>query len=89
MFEILEGEILYKVQKYEIFRKGEGRLLIDLLEVVAPTPKKELMFVAAPNNVSSYAEEKYCGYGPSETEALQDCLTKIKGVSREQIIPSV
>jgi hypothetical protein len=89
MFEILEGEILYKVQKYEIFRKGEGRLLIDVLEVVAPTPKKEVMFVAAPNNVASYAGEKYCGYGPSETEALKDCLTKIKGVSREQIIPSV
>jgi len=84
MSVINEGEILARVHKFKMFRK-EGNLFIDIYEALLGQPAHK--FIAVPNILIQEADKKYFGFGDSKTEALKDCLKKIKDVPIHSIIP--
>ncbi|HHT9105010.1 MAG TPA: hypothetical protein ACFYD7_03965 [Candidatus Wujingus californicus] len=85
-FNINKDDILFKVYKYELDRGKEGRILIDICEVIAGEYK--VKFAAVPNLLLTSAKEEYIGYGDSDIEALKNCLNLIKDVPNSLIIES-
>ena len=83
MFNINERDVLTKVYKYELYRE-DGRLFIDVYEYLNGERKGK--FMAVPNLVMSTANEAFFGNGDSETEALQDCLSRIRSADTDTII---
>ena len=84
MFDLDEGDILTKVQRYNLIRSGR-MLYIDLHERLAGNLAGR--FVAVPNLINLIARPEFQGTGESEAEALQDSLAKIKGVDILDIFP--
>ena len=78
-----EGDILSRVQKYELDR-GRDRLYIDVHEIMFPDEPK-YKFVAELNLILQSTSNEYLGYGETEQEALDDCLRKIKNVSNDML----
>ena len=79
-----EGEILARVHKFKLFRE-EGNLFIDLYEALMGNPASK--FIAVPNLIIREADKQYFGFGESKSEALKDCLKKIKDVPIHGIVP--
>lgn len=82
-YNINDEDMLLKLEHYELYR-GDGRILIRVGTVLAG--KAKCTCVAVPNLLLTEAKEQYLGYGESATEALNDCLNKIKGVPVSEII---
>jgi hypothetical protein len=85
MSMINEGEIFARIHKFKIFRR-EGNLFIDLYEALLGEPAHK--FVAVPNLVIQEADKKYFGVGDTKGAAIKDCLSKIKDVPIETIVPT-
>lgn len=85
MLEINEGELLTRVSRYELYREAEGRLFIDVHEIVAGKTRSK--YTAVPNLLVSCADYEMRGFGQTEREALEDCLRKIKSLSIFEIMP--
>lgn len=85
-FNINKTDLLSKIRTYELDREKEGRILIDVHEFIAGEYK--VKFAAVPNLLIHSAKEEYIGYGNSDTEALKNCLNRIKNVSINLIIES-
>ncbi len=84
MTNLNDNDILTRVTRYNLIRDGR-MLYIDVHErlqgaLAAP-------FVAVPNLINIIARQDYQGTGPSEAEALDDCLKKIAAVPFERIFP--
>jgi hypothetical protein len=74
-----EGEVLIKVQQGAV-----KKFLINVEETLSGKHKGD--FTARPNLLVMEARGKYFGHGKSETEALNDCLARIKGVPFDKVI---
>ena len=84
MQELDENDILTRVSRYNLIR-NERMIYIDVHERLAGKLAGE--FIAVPNLINIVARQQYQGVGRSESEALQECLTKIKGYNIEDIFP--
>jgi len=83
-YNIDSGELLTRVTKYELNR-ADSHLRIDVHEIIAGEDTGS--FLAIPNLIIGKTEEKYIGRGSSIDDALKDCLSRIKGISSETIVP--
>ena len=85
MTELMDNDILTKVSRYNLIRK-QRMIYIDLHESLAGNLAGK--FVAVPNLVNLIAKQQFQGVGETETEALNDCLAKIKNYGIEDLFPS-
>lgn len=86
MITVGEGEILAKVQTYELIR-GAERFLIDVYEIVAG--ESPYRYWAFPNLIFVKGRRRYFGKGQTEREALRDCLSRVRAASMEDIFPDL
>ena len=84
MYDRNEAEVLTKVTKYNLIRT-DRMIHIDVHERLAGNLAGS--YIAVPNLITIIAKSEYQGVGESEEEALNACLTKIKGVDIEEIFP--
>jgi hypothetical protein len=82
---ISEDEIFAGIHKYKLFRK-EGNLFIDVYESLIGKPAHK--FVAVPNLLFQESDKEYFGFGDTKADAIKDCLSKVKDVPIETIVPS-
>ena len=80
---INEEEILAKVFRFKLFRK-EGNIFIELYEAMLGEPAHK--YIAVPSLKLQEADKKYFGVGDSKSEALKDCLKKIKDIPISAIV---
>ena len=80
-YNIAPGEILLKVSQFDLAR-GNGRIPIFVGEIMAG--EADTKFIAVPRLVGP-CHEKFQGRGETADLALQDCLSKIRGVSDSEI----
>jgi len=84
MVALNPDDILTRVTRYNLIRGGR-MIYIDLHERLAG--KLAGKFVAVPNLINIVARPEYQGVGNTETEALDDCLEKIRGRGIEDLFP--
>jgi hypothetical protein len=80
---INDEEIFARVHKFKLFRK-EGNIFIDLYEAMLGKPAHK--YIAVPNLDLEEADKEYFGVGDSKSEALKDCLKKIKDVPISAVV---
>jgi hypothetical protein len=84
-------DLLYRVVQYELHRiDNDGksnRLIISVSEGLNGARKGK--FYARPMLMVRHAKPDYVGRGDSAEEALRDCLTKIKGLSLDEILEEI
>jgi len=86
MFTVGEGEILAKVQTYELIRGGE-RFFIDVYEILAG--ESPYRYWAFPNLIFARSRRRYFGKGQTEREALRDCLARVRSAAMEEMFPDL
>jgi hypothetical protein len=84
MQSLNEGDILTKIVRYNLIR-NERLIYIDVHETKAG--KLAGKFVAVPNLVNIVAKQEFQGTGETESEALENCLQKIKDFEIEDLFP--
>ena len=78
------NDILTRVVRYNLIR--EARMIyIDVHERLAGNLAAK--FVAVPNLINIVARQEFQGTGETESEALQDSLSKIRGLNIVEIFP--
>ena len=77
-------DILTKVTRYNLIR-NERMVYIDVHERLAGNLAGT--FVAVPNLINIVAKQEFQGIGETESEALKDCLSKIKEFNVEKLFP--
>lgn len=78
------NDILTRVVRYNLIR--EARMIyIDVHERLAGNLAGK--FVAVPNLINIVARQEFQGTGETESEALQDSLSKIRGLNIVEIFP--
>lgn len=80
---INDEEIFARVHKFKLFRK-EGNIFIDLYEAMLGKPAHK--YIAVPNLDLQEADKEYFGVGDTKSEALKDCLKKIKDVPINAVV---
>ncbi len=85
MPELLENDILTKVSRYNLIR-NQRMIYIDVHETMAGNLAGK--FVAVPNLINIIASQQFQGTGETESEALNDCLAKIKNYEVENLFPT-
>ena len=85
MTELMDNDILTKVSRYNLIR-NQRMIYIDLHESLAGNLAGK--FVAVPNLINLIAKQQFQGVGETETEAINNCLAKIKNHSIEDLFPS-
>ena len=85
MQDLQEKDILTKVTRYNLIR-NQRMVYIDVHERLAG--RLAGRFVAVPNLVNIIARQEFQGVGETETEALDDCLLKIKNYNVEDLFPT-
>ncbi|MEJ2169271.1 MAG: hypothetical protein P8X90_27490 [Desulfobacterales bacterium] len=85
MLELMEKDILTKVSRYNLIR-NERLIYIDVHESLAGNLAAK--FVAVPNLINIVARQVFQGTGNTEAEALQNCLSKIKGHDIDELFPT-
>lgn len=84
MFSLNENDILTKISRYNLIR-NERLIYVDVHATIAGNLAGK--FVAVPNLVNIVAKQEYQGTGETETEALENCLQKIKAFEIEDLFP--
>ena len=84
MLDLNEQDILTKVTRYNLIR-NERMIYIDIHEKVSGNLAGN--FLAVPNLINIVAKQEYQGVGDTETDALNDCLSKIKKLGIEDLFP--
>jgi len=85
MYDLKEKEALFRVRRYDLYR-SDGLLSVDVQEVLAGESVHK--FYAVPSlGGNPCNQEQYLGAGKSETEALKDCLRRIKDVPIQVLFP--
>jgi hypothetical protein len=82
--QLNEGDILTKVVRYNLIR-DQRMVYIDVHQRIAGHLAGT--YLAVPNLINIVAKPGYQGVGETEDEALDDCLTKIKGLDVVDIFP--
>ncbi len=84
MEHLQDSDILTRVTRYNLIR-NQRMLFIDVHEALHG--RLAGPYVAVPNLVNIIAKQEYQGVGQTESEALANCLAKIKGASIEELFP--
>ena len=84
MQSLNEGDILTKIVRFNLIR-NERLIYIDVHETKAG--KLAGKFVAVPNLVNIVARQEFQGTGETESDALENCLQKIKDFEIEDLFP--
>ena len=84
MLSLNESDILTKITRYNLIR-NERLIYIDVHETVAGNLAGK--FVAVPNLINIVAKQEFQGIGETETQALENCLQKIKDLEIEDLFP--
>jgi len=82
--ELHVNDILTRVTRYNLIRNGR-MIYIDVHKRLQGNLAGN--FIAVPNLVNIVAKPDHQGAGQNETEALEDCLKKIKGLNLEDLFP--
>ncbi len=85
MQDLMENDILTKVSRYNLIR-NKRMIYIDVHETMAGNLADK--FVAVPNLINIIARQEFQGVGKTESEALRNCLSKIKNYEIENIFPT-
>ena len=85
MLELMENDILTKISRYNLIR-NQRLIYIDVHERLAGNLAGK--FVAVPNLINIVARQVFQGIGKTETEALEDCLSKIKNHDISELFPT-
>ncbi len=85
MQDLMENDILTKVARYNLIR-NQRMVYIDVHETLAGDLAGK--FVAVPNLINIIAKQEFQGVGASESEALRNCLAKIKDSEVENLFPT-
>ena len=84
MQSLNKGDILTKIVRYNLIR-NERLIYIDVHETKAGTLAGT--FVAVPNLINIVARQQFQGTGETESQALENCLQKIKDFEIEDLFP--
>jgi hypothetical protein len=84
MQDLKENDILTKVARYNLIR-NQRMIYIDVHETLAGGLAGK--FVAVPNLINIIARQEFQGVGATESEALSNCLSKIKNYGVEDLFP--
>ena len=84
MLSLNENDILTKIARYNLIR-NERLIYIDVHETIAGNLAGK--FVAVPNLINIVAKQEFQGTGETETQALDNCLQKIKDHQIEDLFP--
>ena len=84
MQDLRENDILTRVSRYNLIR-NQRMIYIDVHEQIAGNLAGK--FVAVPNIINIIAKQEFQGIGETETEALNNCLVKIKNSDIEDLFP--
>ena len=85
MQDLLENDILTKVTRYNLIR-NQRMIYIDVHKTLAGDLAGD--FVAVPNLINIIARQEFQGIGTTESEALENCLSKIKNYDIEDLFPT-
>ena len=85
MQDLLENDILTKVTRYNLIR-NQRMIYIDVHKTLAGDLAGD--FVAVPNLINIIARQEFQGSGETESEALENCLSKIKNYDIEDLFPT-
>jgi hypothetical protein len=85
MQDLLENDILTKVTRYNLIR-NQRMIYIDVHKTMAGDLAGD--FVAVPNLINIIARQEFQGIGATESEALENCLFKIKNYDIEDLFPT-
>ena len=84
MLSLNENDILTKTARYNLIR-NERLIYIDVHETIAGNLAGK--FVAVPNIINIVAKQEYQGIGETESQALENCLKKIRKFEIEELFP--
>ncbi|MBW2410366.1 MAG: hypothetical protein JRF72_11250 [Deltaproteobacteria bacterium] len=84
MKNLEENDILTRVARYNLIRNSR-MIYIDVHERLAGSLAGR--FVAVPNLINIVARQEFQGTGETESEALQDSISKVKGMDIVDIFP--
>ena len=84
--DLRENDILTKVTRYNLIRQ-QRMIYIDVHERLAGHLAGR--FVAVPNLINIIAKQEFQGVGETETEALENCLLKIRHLGVEDLFPTI
>ena len=84
MLSLNKNDILTRIARYNLIR-NERLIYIDVHETMAGNLAGK--FVAVPNLINIVASQEFQGTGETETEALENCLQKIKDFEIEDLFP--
>jgi len=85
MTELMQNDILTKVSRYNLIR-SQKMIYIDVHESLAGNLAGR--FIAVPNLINLIAKQEFQGVGESESDALNNCLAKIKNHGIEDLFPA-
>jgi hypothetical protein len=84
MLSLNENDILTRIARYNLIRE-ERLIYIDVHETMAGNLAAK--FVAVPNLINIVAKQEFQGAGETESQALENCLQKIKAYEIEDLFP--
>lgn len=79
------NDILTRITRYNLIRNGR-MIYIDVHQKIQGNLAGA--FIAVPNLVNIVAKPEHQGAGDNEQQALEDCLSKIKGLNVEELFPA-
>ncbi len=79
-----KNDILTRVSRYNLIRNSR-MIYIDVHERLAGNLAGK--FVAVPNLINIVARQEFQGTGETESEALQDSISKVRGMDIVDIFP--
>jgi hypothetical protein len=84
MLSLNQNDILTRIARYNLIR-NERLIYIDVHETMAGNLAGK--FVAVPNLINIVAKQEFQGSGETETQALENCLQKIREHEIEDLFP--
>lgn len=78
-------DILTRITRYNLIRNGR-MIYIDVHQKIQGHLAGP--YIAVPNLVNIVARPEHQGAGENEQQALEDCLSKIKGLNVEDLFPA-
>jgi len=84
MLSLNKNDILTRIARYNLIR-SERLIYIDVHETMAGNLAGK--FVAVPNLINIVSKQEFQGSGETETQALENCLQKIKEYEIEDLFP--
>jgi len=84
MLSLNENDILTRIARYNLIR-NDRLIYIDVHETMAGNLAGK--FVAVPNLINIVSKQEFQGSGETETQALENCLQKIKAYEIEDLFP--